>query len=69
MENLIKALQIFLKYGNVDYPLHCEHDMLYVSSSYVPSNFSIEDVAELDELGFFISEETDTFVSFRYGSC
>jgi hypothetical protein len=30
VENLIKALQIFLKYGNPDNPTHCEHDVLTV---------------------------------------
>ena len=28
MEDLIKALQILLKYGNPKYPTHCEHDEL-----------------------------------------
>jgi len=30
MENLIKALQIFLKYGNPDYPTWCSHDELHI---------------------------------------
>ena len=30
MEDLIKALQILLKYGNPSYPTHCEHDELRV---------------------------------------
>ena len=30
MKNLIKALQIFLKYGNPKWPTHCEHDNLYI---------------------------------------
>lgn len=30
MEDLIKALQIFMKYGNPAYPFHCEHDILYI---------------------------------------
>lgn len=28
MEDLIKALQIFLKYSTNKYPTHCEHDVL-----------------------------------------
>lgn len=28
--NLIAALQIFLKYGDITYPTHCEHDVLMV---------------------------------------
>ena len=30
MENLIKALQILLKYGNPKRPTHCEHDELTI---------------------------------------
>jgi hypothetical protein len=30
MEDLIKALQIFLKYGNPNYPTNCSHDELFV---------------------------------------
>jgi len=30
MEDLIKALQIFLKYGNPAHPFYCEHDELTV---------------------------------------
>ena len=69
MENLIKALQIFLKYGNPNYPTHCEHDYLYVDIN--PSLVSDEDKAELDKLGFFVDSEYDGdgFGSFRYGSC
>jgi len=31
MEDLIKALQILLKYGNLRNPSHCEHDYFYVA--------------------------------------
>lgn len=68
MEDLIKALQIFLKYGNPDYPTHCEHDTLLVSIN--PEIVSEEDKVQLDFLGFFPSEEYDEcFISFKYGSC
>ncbi len=30
MRDLIKALQIFLKYNDVTYPTHCEHDELTI---------------------------------------
>lgn len=30
MEDLVKALQVFLKYGNLKYPTHCEHDCLWI---------------------------------------
>ena len=69
MEDLIKALQIFLKYDNPDYPFHCEHDYLYVDID--SEKVSEEDKAELDELGFFIDEEYSGFGfgSYKYGSC
>ena len=68
MEDLIKALQIFLKYGNPRWPTHCEHDVLHVDID--PEIVSDEDKKTLNELGFFPSEETpDGFDSFRYGSC
>ena len=66
MEDLIKALQIFLKYGNKNYPTFCEHDTLYVDVD--PSVVSDEDKKVLDELGFFVDDENDCFASFKYGS-
>lgn len=68
MEKLIKALQIFLKYGNPPYPTYCEHDILVVRID--PTTVNDADKKELDELGFSPSEEFDgCFASFRYGSC
>lgn len=67
MENLIKALQIFLKYANEPWPTHCEHDTLMVIGINKDS-VSEEDTKLLDELGFFWSDENDCWVSFRYGS-
>lgn len=65
MEDLIKALQIFLKYGNPDYPTNCTHDELWVNID--PALVSKEDTEALDKLGFFKSEEG--FSSFKFGSC
>ena len=67
MNNLIEALNIFLKYGNPDCPTHCEHDVLYVVG-YNYEDFSKEDLEKLDELGFFWSDEDDLFVSYQFGS-
>lgn len=67
MENLIKALQIFLKYGNPDYPTHCEHDELWICGI-EPEDVSDEDKEKLDKLGFFVDEFDDCFKSYRYGS-
>ena len=68
MKDLIEALQIFLKYENKEYPTHCSHDSLYVDID--PSMVSESDIKRLDELGFLIlDEESDGFVSYRFGSC
>lgn len=69
MEDLIKALQIFLKYGNPRNPSHCEHDYFYIAID--NTLVSDEDKAELEKLGFFIDSEFggEGFGSFRYGSC
>lgn len=68
MEKLIEALQIFLKYGNPDYPTHCEHDVMYISID--PADVSEEDDKRLNDLGFFVSNETgeDRYQSYKYGS-
>ena len=67
MEDLIKALQIFLKYGNPHHPFHCEHDTLYVDIRY--SEVTEEDREALDRLGFFEDSDNDGFMSYRFGSC
>lgn len=67
MESLIKALNIFLSKRNVEYPTHCEHDVMYVCE-YNAEEFTEEEIKELDELGFFWCENEDCFMSFRYGS-
>ena len=67
MEDLIKALQIFLKYGNPEWPTHCEHDVMYVDIDY--NLVSDEDKTKLDELWFFHDEENDKFMSYKFGSC
>lgn len=68
MDQLIKALQIFLKYDNPTYPTHCEHDELWICGNYDPARMSAEDVAELDELGFHWDESDESFKSFWFGS-
>jgi hypothetical protein len=67
MEDLIKALQIFLKYSNTEYPTHCEHDVLQVDVD--PELVSEEDKIELKKLSFSVDEEFDCFYSYRFGSC
>jgi len=69
MEDLIKALQIFLKYGNPRNPSNCSHDYFYIQID--PSLVSDEDIIELEKLGFDVDSEFGGigFGSYRYGSC
>lgn len=70
MKDLIKALQILLKYANDDRnPTHCEHDQLYIGCGIELTEVTEVDIKELEELGFFWDEESDGFISFRFGSC
>lgn len=67
MEDLIKALQILLKYGNPKYPTVCEHDILYIVGIDL-KKISIEDITELENLGFNINIEESEIYSFKFGS-
>lgn len=70
MEDLIKALQILLKYSDKSHnPTNCTHDQLNICAGIELEKVSEADIKELDELGFFWSDEDETFVSFRFGSC
>ena len=52
MEDLIKALQIFLPYYyGGRWPTHCEHDIMYVAKIDV-SKMDASVVRELNKLGF-----------------
>lgn len=67
MEDLIKALQIFAKYTDSDYPTHCEHDTLYVLVD--PEDVSEEDMEKLEELHFIPDcEYPYMFISYMFGS-
>ena len=67
MEDLIKALQIFLKYQNLRWPTHCEHDELFIVGI-TKEEVSEEDLNKLETLGFEWIEENQLFSSFRFGS-
>lgn len=67
MEDLIEALNIFLKYKNAEWPTHCEHDVLWVVGI-TKEEVTETDRLRLDELGFFFAEDEDSWQSFRYGS-
>lgn len=72
MDDLIKALQILKKYGNPDFPTHCEHDVLTINPDINPDDVSESDKAELQELGFDIGDPLDIgvngFYSYTFGS-
>lgn len=67
MEDLIKALQIFLKYGNPKWPTNCDHDQLSIMDI-TKDQVSDTDIAELEELGFTWSDWDGCFSSNRFGS-
>jgi len=67
MSDLIKALQIFLKYGDHKWPTCCSHDQLAIMEI-EPEKVSDEDKKILNDLGFFVCEEDECFISFRFGS-
>jgi len=74
MLDLIEALQILLKYGNPEYPTHCEHDELTINPEICYDAVTPEDRKRLEELGFFNGyldgdESQSVFRSFRFGSC
>ena len=68
MEDLIEALQIFLKYGNLHYPTEVGYQELYIRGI-EPDAVSVEDTARLSELGFFVREGDKCFESYRFGTC
>lgn len=69
MKDLIQALQILSKYGNPDYPTHCEHDILTIVDI-DPAKVSESDRKKLDQLGFFVDDMygEECFHSYKYGS-
>lgn len=67
LSDLIEALSIFLKYGDIKYPTHCEHDELHVNVN--PTVVSKNDIEKLDKLGFSVTNDwgEDHFKSFDFG--
>ena len=66
LSQLIEGLQIFLKYGDINYPTHCEHDKLTICVN--PDKISVEDKKKLEHLGFLENKNEECFISFKYGS-
>ncbi len=67
MKKLIEALNIFLKYNDLDYPTHCTNDIMMIMgiNQY---DINIDDIEKLKELGFNWDYEYECYASFRYGS-
>lgn len=65
MENLIKALTIFLKYRNDDEPLIFYDDLLVISFI-TRKDVSDEDNLELGKLGFIWEEDYNAYSSHKY---
>lgn len=67
MEDLIKALQIFLNYKNEKLPTQCNHHILLISGI-TENEISKEDKKILSKLSFFWNEEYECWASYRFGS-
>ncbi len=63
--DLPRAIEMLSWHKTSNWPFQAEHDELFVCSD--PSKYAPEELAELDELGFFVNEDGG-FSSFRYGS-
>lgn len=70
MEDLIEALNIFLKYtGNVRNPTGCEHDILHIYDGPHPDKMDPFDADRLEELGFeWDAHDLEQWYSNRFGS-
>ena len=70
MSALIEALQIFLQYKDLEWPTHCEHDVLYIMGV-TQEEVSDEHKKRLDELGFEWGSDAggeECWLSYRHGS-
>lgn len=69
MKDLVEALTILLKYGDLQRPTFCEHDLLCVHGI-DPNVVSLADKRRLQELGFGVARmfDLELFVSYRFGS-
>lgn len=67
MKDLIKALKIFLKYGNPDWPTHCEHDVMFIVDIQ-KKDVSKKDRKKLKKLGFHWDKDEETYYSYKFGS-
>lgn len=65
--DLITAIALLVKHpSNETSPLHCSHETLFVMAD--PAQFTAEELARLDELGFNPDPDGSCFQSVRFGS-
>ena len=69
MKQLLWAITIFLKYGDPDFPTHCEHDIMYICGI-DPDDVTEKDKLELAEIGFDVTDDLGIkqFYSYKFGS-
>ncbi len=67
LSELIEALQIFLKYGDVAWPTHCEHDEMWIYLNF-QTTISPDDHTRLEELGFAWDKDGECYKSYAFGS-
>ena len=67
LSELIEGLQIFLKYGDVGWPTHCEHDEMWICNVDTDA-ITVGDRARLEKLGFEYDEDDDSYKSYSFGS-
>ena len=65
MNKLIEALEIFLKYKDLEYPTDCKNDVLYIVGI-TNLEITIDDRNKLGELGFMW--DGNHWMSYKYGS-
>lgn len=68
LSQLIEALQIVLKYGDIEWPTHCEHGEMWLANVDAQATFSPEDHARLAGLGFYYDEDDECYKSYSFGS-
>lgn len=65
MKNLVKALQILLKYGDNKNPFIFEYGIIKIVG-YYPKNMSEQDISDLEKLGFIWENERECFSCYEH---
>ena len=65
MRDLIQALRIFAKYTDLDWPVQCMNNAMWICVD--PKEVSMNDQDRLYDLGFNVSDLQEKFYSFRFG--